>query len=104
MKKTIFLFICLLVNLAYGQDGNGENTKGAIAGVIREGETGETIPNAFVFLQNTDHKTVSDLDGKFGFHHLAFGHYQVLVKYADYPDKLVEVDVVNSETVYIDVS
>ncbi len=104
MKNTIFLFICLLVNLAYGQDGNGENTKGAIAGTVREGESGETIPNAYVFLQNTDHKTVTDLDGKFGFHHLAFGHYQVLVKYADYPDKLVEVDVVNSETVYIDVN
>ncbi len=104
MKNKLFLLICLVVNLAFGQDNRGENTKGAIAGTVREGESGETIPNAYVFLQNTDHKTVTDLDGKFGFHHLAFGHYQVLVKFADYPEKLVEVDVVNSETVYIDVN
>jgi hypothetical protein len=61
MKQRSLFFLLtfwLLANLAYSQSGS-------ITGLVKDAETGETLPFCNVFINNTTISTVTDMDGKF---------------------------------------
>lgn len=59
-KNALFLFLAFLgfFNLAFGQTGT-------ITGLVKDAETGESLPFCNVFINNTTISTVTDMDGKF---------------------------------------
>lgn len=102
MKNILnfLIFIVIGSQLGFGQDNNindENNHKASISGVVRDDETNEPLPEAYVFLNGGVHKTVCDLDGKFVFHNLEKGLYKVKASYTGFPDKEIEVNVINNE-------
>lgn len=95
MKKTFFLllFLCTVAFLS---------AQGTITGTLIDGESGEPIMFANVYIDGTTNGSETDFDGKFQLKADA-GTYTVVASYVGYPDKKIEGVVVNDkEVTYLD--
>lgn len=84
IKKLSFIVMLLvgLVNTAMAQH--------SITGIIKDKNTGETIPGANIVIRGTTIGAISDLDGRFSIHNLKKGTYSLVVSYISY--KTVRLD------------
>ena len=79
MKKilALFAFFIAFSFQAFAQTGT-------ITGVVKDAETGETLPYCNVFINNTTIATVTDLDGKFTLSNLEPGPLEVGFSFMGY--------------------
>ena len=65
-----------------------------ISGFIYDSETGESLPGANIFLENSMYGTTSDLDGYFVILNVSKGQYNFNVKYLGYENfsKILVID------------
>jgi hypothetical protein len=87
LDKTIMLvvlFICFSY-LSFSQTQTG-----SITGLVKEKNTGETVPVANVVIEGTNTGTSTDFDGKFELKGLNEGSYNVQISFISYKTKIVE--------------
>lgn len=78
---------------------------GAVAGVVVDGESGETLPGANVSVAGTQQGTSTDLNGRYRIEGLAPGVYELRFSFVSYQPKAVTgVDVAAGETATLDVT
>lgn len=80
MNKNVFLTLFLflgIVHFIFGQTGT-------LSGVVKDAETGETLPFCNVFINNTTISTVTDIDGKFILSNLEAGPLEVGFSFMGY--------------------
>ena len=79
MKQVLFTFLLLLgVNfLILAQTGT-------VTGVVKDAETGETLPFCNVFINNTTIATVTDMDGKYSLPNLEPGPLEIGFSFIGY--------------------
>jgi len=88
------LILVLLVAGAAAQTG-------IVSGEIRDADTGETLPGATAFLQETLLGTTTDIDGRFMIRRVNPGSHTLEIRYMGYESKLVELDVESGENTQI---
>ncbi|WP_111669310.1 TonB-dependent receptor [Algoriphagus litoralis] len=78
-RRTLFFLFTfwLLANVAHAQSGS-------IIGMVKDAETGETLPFCNVFINNTTISTVTDMDGKFVLSGLEPGSLEVGFSFMGY--------------------
>lgn len=77
-------------------------TDGAIAGLVRDRNSGEPVATAELELSNGAH-TISARDGLYTFDHLAPGRYTLVGHYAGQPVTIHNIDVDAGQATYVDV-
>lgn len=78
------LLTCLLGGLSLG------SLAGVIKGKVTDGQTGQPLTGATVYLENTSYSTVVNLDGSFVFKRIPAGKYELKVSSVGYasPDDI----------------
>jgi hypothetical protein len=80
MNKKIFLTLLFYLGFAYLIFAQ----TGTLSGVVKDAETGETLPFCNVFINNTTISTVTDRDGKFTLSNLEAGPLEVGFSFMGY--------------------
>lgn len=80
MNKNVFLTLFLFLGIAHFIFGQ----TGTLSGVVKDAETGETLPFCNVFINNTTISTVTDIDGKFILSNLEAGPLEVGFSFMGY--------------------
>jgi outer membrane receptor protein involved in Fe transport len=89
--------------LAQAQEESSET--GALAGVVVDGETGETLPGASVLVAGPQQGASTGVDGRYRISDLAPGTYEVEFSFVGYRAKTVTgVEVAGGETTALDVT
>ena len=85
MKRffTSLLLSVLFFGASYAQS--------SITGKLVDAETNETLIGASVYLEGTDHGTVSDLDGTFLLENVEAGTYNVIISYTGFSEQRMEI-------------
>jgi iron complex outermembrane receptor protein len=87
MFKSIFVVAAMLWTTgAYAQQY-------AIAGTVRDSQSGEALGGATVQLEKTDHFAVANDSGNFRIENIPAGNYTVVIRFLGFDTKKVEVDV-----------
>jgi iron complex outermembrane recepter protein len=81
--------------------GSGDDARGAIVGMLRDGETGEPVPAAHVRLLEMRRSELSHGDGRFHFHDVRPGRYTLTVERIGYAPVQRAVAVAADETVRV---
>ena len=82
---------------------HAQNTKGVITGVIRDKESGETLPYANVILEQEDIGTAANQDGYFVIVDVPPGKHKLTVRYIGYSAEIMSVFVKPGSTVRADI-
>jgi len=90
--KWVFVFACLVSEIAHSQ---------SIEGVVRDGETGEVIPFANVYLAGTLKGTSTDIEGAFSIWDLKSGTYDLAISHVGFRDTVLLVTVQREETLFL---
>ena len=104
MKKSLYLFIGILLVCGIYQACTPEEIPGSIYGVVADKATGEPIKSAGVELSPSGLKTITGSEGQFQFDNLAQGSYTLLITktgYSDYASSTITVQ--PSQTTKVDV-
>ena len=97
----IFLMVLFVVSPAvlFGQ----QETKGAISGVASDSATGTPVENANVFLSFTTIGASTGLDGSFHLINVPFGAYDLVVSRGGYEREVINIRIVDCETLHYDI-
>ncbi|WP_026954227.1 TonB-dependent receptor [Algoriphagus vanfongensis] len=79
--KLVLLFLCGLANLSFGQDCNL-----AIRGKVIHLENNESIPGAYIWIEEIKNGAITDLDGNFQIWNLCPGTYTIKIQYLGHQD------------------
>lgn len=63
-----------------------------ISGTVRDADTGETLPYANVYIEETRQGEAANVDGFFALVGIASGRYVLRITYLGYHDRLVDID------------
>jgi hypothetical protein len=85
IKKPSFSAMCFLILLPFMSFSQA----GSIQGVVRDKETGETLPGATIHIQGSQKGTNADLNGKFDLNKLYDGTYNLQVSFISYKTEIV---------------
>lgn len=99
MKKLvlqIFLFFACMA-FAYAQTAT-------ISGVVKDAETGETLPYCNIFVNNTTIATVTDLDGKYTLSGLEPGSFEIGFSFLGYTAEIKKVTLNSGGTTTLNLS
>ncbi|MDP2041058.1 MAG: carboxypeptidase-like regulatory domain-containing protein [Algoriphagus sp.] len=80
MNKNVFLTLFLFLGIAHFIFAQ----TGTLSGVVKDAETGETLPFCNVFINNTTISTVTDIDGKFILSNLDAGPLEIGFSFMGY--------------------
>lgn len=94
MNKNVFLTLFLFLGIAHFIFGQ----TGTLSGVVKDAETGETLPFCNVFINNTTISTVTDIDGKFILSNLEAGPLEVGFSFMGYVAETRKVTLNPGET------
>ena len=99
-RATALLLVALVIAL-----GGAQAQTGKLAGTVRDGATGETLPGANVLVVGTERGASADLDGRYTVLGVRPGTYSVRVSLIGYGTTVVEnVRVQIDQTTTLDVS
>lgn len=99
--KILFLFSCFLfVTPAL----IAQSSFGVIEGVVRDKETGETMPGASVSVEYKGIGDITDGEGRFKLEHIPEGKYALSVSFMGYNRESVNISVGKNETKRINVA
>jgi hypothetical protein len=76
--------------------------EGNMQGVIID-HNGIPISGATIFILEANKGTVSDMDGRFTLVNIPAGHFQVQVRYLGYSDQEEQIQITDSETLFLTV-
>jgi iron complex outermembrane receptor protein len=102
--------VCLLLGLLFLKAGSllsqpsDENTTGAIAGVVRDAESGVLLPLANISVLNSISGTSTDMEGRFNMENLLEGKYTLSVTYIGYETLTETVKVQAGKSTWINLS
>jgi len=88
MKKILFLLLLSLIGTSYSVVAQERTCE--IKGVIRDKETGESLPGANVLVEGTTTGTSADMDGKFSLK-VASGDLKITAQYVGYENQTIAV-------------
>lgn len=96
MKLIVTFVLCTLSFYSLAQQGK-------IRGTVLEDETGETLMSVSIFVEGTEKRTFTDLDGKFTLN-LAPGKYNVTFKFISFANQTIsDVEVKNNEVTSLNI-
>ncbi len=99
MKRfTLLLLLFSLISCAMFAAGNG-----TIKGVITDAATGDALPGAAVLIKERFLGTYTDINGQFILNNVPAGSNAVTVNYLGYQEQQLTVDVVEGQTLTIDI-
>lgn len=97
MIRKIILFIVVVMlfinqSIAYGGGNNTNinNSKSSISGKVIDNLTCEPLAGVMIFVQGTDIKTYSDLDGNFSIKCMEPGKYNLIFSIISYKNSIIE--------------
>ncbi|MGF1584720.1 MAG: TonB-dependent receptor domain-containing protein [Bacteroidales bacterium] len=95
LSFTIISFLFLSFNLSFSQTGE-------IKGVVKEKDSGETLPGAHIIIEGTNVGVNTDFDGNFELKGLNAGTYNLQVSFISYTTELIEnVQVISGQSTNI---
>ena len=100
MRNKIFLLFIFFV-LSFSVGLNAQD--GKIVGKIYDGQSGSTLPDAVVKLENVNNGAASDLDGSFSLENVKAGQHLLKASYVGYYSQSISVKVKPGEIVKVDV-
>jgi len=97
MKKCLFLFLFLLINLI----GFSQNS---ITGTIIDNESKEPIPGATIIIKELQKGVMSDIDGNYEFKNIDSGSYTLSASFVSYIPQDKNIIVSNNDNIFINQS
>jgi len=98
IKLIFYLTIFFSMFNVYSDDNAGK-----IVGKIYDASNGSVLPEAVVKLENLNHGTATDLDGKFEIDNLKAGNYDLKFSYIGYVQKKMNVELRAGEVLNIEI-
>lgn len=95
------LFTCLL--LFIGQPFDAAAQHGTIAGKVLDAVTGEPLPFAHVFVNQTTIGAVTDSQGQYNLHDVPAGESTMVVSFVGYTSYLQRIQIKDGETKHVDI-
>lgn len=105
MRKQLVAFsLMLLISISGITTKLNAQTTGKIAGLVKDSETGESLPGASVIIQGTEIGAASDPDGYYSILRVPPGTYSLRVEYLGYQNVVVkQVEVLTNLTTTINI-
>lgn len=79
------------------------NSQVILTGVIKDAQTGSTLPGATVVLQGTNYGTITDAYGQYNLPRIPTGKSNIEYSYIGYVKKIVPIEVTDQKTLQINV-
>lgn len=89
-----FIIICLATGLGWSQ---------SIKGTVSDEKTGEKLPFATVFFNNSSVATETDVEGSYGLKNLLEGNYQLIVRIMGYKSYTHQITIEKATNIVLDI-
>lgn len=98
-----FVSVLTIVFLLFGSHSVYAQGSGSISGTVVDKISGESLPGANVFVQETSLGTSTNIEGEYILHQIPAGDYQLITKYIGYKEQTISVTVVAGKTLELKV-
>ena len=99
MNKSFLQSIFFLISfIFFSGQLFGQDARGSIEGVIKDQQTGESLPGANIYISNLAIGTTTDIEGRFELRNIPIGTQQVEASFIGYDSQIISIEVTDGET------